>query len=122
MPPPWPSTSRRSRRGWTSRTRGSPSAGDRHGACTLRGSGGERMATATTVSTSKVAGRLNSLLRGEISAVETYTQAAKKIEDGRAAEAALLREIEREHGRNAQLLRDEVKRLGGEADNSSGAW
>jgi hypothetical protein len=71
---------------------------------------------------SKAIDQLNSLLRGEISAVETYVQAIRKLEDERAGDASLLREIEGEHGRNAQLIRDEVKRLGGDADNSSGVW
>lgn len=79
------------------------------------------MATAT-VQAPKAIDQLNSLLRGEISAVETYVLVARKIEDDRAGDAALLRQIEMEHGRNAQLLREEIKRLGGEADNSSGAW
>jgi len=79
------------------------------------------MATGTVVF-DKAIDQLNSLLRGEISAVETYTQALHKIEDDRAGDAALLREIEIEHGKNAQLLREEVRKLGGEADNASGAW
>lgn len=79
------------------------------------------MTTATT-SAEKAIDQLNSMLRGEISAVETYTQAARRFEHERAGDAALLREIELEHGRNAQLIREEVKRLGGEPDNASGAW
>ena len=75
-----------------------------------------------TVTADKAIDQLNSMLRGEISAVETYTQASRKIEGERAGDASLLREIEQEHGRNAQLIREEVKRLGGEADNASGAW
>jgi uncharacterized protein (TIGR02284 family) len=80
------------------------------------------MATETTANLDKAIDQLNSLLRGEISAVETYTQASRKIEDDRAGDAALLRGIEQEHGRNAQLIREEVKKRGGDADNSSGAW
>jgi rubrerythrin len=34
----------------------------------------------------------------------------------------MLRAIAQEHGEHAQSLRDEVRRLGGEADDSSGAW
>jgi uncharacterized protein (TIGR02284 family) len=78
--------------------------------------------TTATVSAGKGIDQLNSMLRGEISAVETYTQAARRFENERAGDAALLREIELEHGRNAQLIREEVKRLGGEPDNASGAW
>jgi len=77
---------------------------------------------AVTMAADRAVDQLNSLLRGEISAVETYTQASRKIEAERAGDASLLRQIELEHGRNAQLLRDEVKRLGGEANNASGVW
>ena len=69
-------------------------------------------------------GQLNSLLRGEISAAETYRMAIDKIADSNsaAANAGLLREIQEEHGRAAQGLRDRIRELGGEASDSSGAW
>ena len=67
--------------------------------------------------------QLNSLLRGEISAAETYRMAIDKVADGdRAANAGLLREIQEEHGRAAQGIRDRIRELGGEASDSSGAW
>ena len=68
--------------------------------------------------------QLNSLLRGEISAAETYRMAIDKIADGSTspANAGLLREIQEEHGRAAQGLRDRIRELGGEASDSSGAW
>jgi uncharacterized protein (TIGR02284 family) len=67
--------------------------------------------------------QLNSLLRGEISAAETYKMAIDKVADGGpAANAGLLREIQEEHGRAAQGLRDRIRELGGEASDSSGAW
>jgi predicted short-subunit dehydrogenase-like oxidoreductase (DUF2520 family) len=44
--------------------------------------------------------QLNSLLRGEISAVETHKQAIENIDDEHAAEATLLREA----GVNAESL------------------
>ena len=72
--------------------------------------------------TRTVVDQLNSLLRGEISAAETYRIAIEKAEAGRATELASLREISREHGEHAQKLRDEIHRLGGSADDSSGAW
>jgi uncharacterized protein (TIGR02284 family) len=75
-----------------------------------------------TVSVDQRVDQLNSLLRGEISAVETYKQAIEKVDDGHASEATLLRAIAQEHGEHAQFLRDEVRRLGGDADDSSGAW
>src|SRR3954447_8586015 len=69
--------------------------------------------------------QLNSLLRGEISAAETYKMAIDKVADSagsRLASAGLLREIQEEHGRAAQGLRDRIRELGGEASDSSGAW
>ncbi|HET9795723.1 MAG TPA: DUF2383 domain-containing protein [Thermoanaerobaculia bacterium] len=66
--------------------------------------------------------QMNSLLRGEISAAETYRIAIDKVEGDRATELASLREISREHGEHAQKLREEIRRMGGEADDSSGAW
>ena len=67
--------------------------------------------------------QLNSLLRGEISAAETYRMAIDKIAASEgAANAGLLREIQEEHGRAAQGLRDRIQELGGEASDSSGAW
>jgi uncharacterized protein (TIGR02284 family) len=67
--------------------------------------------------------QLNSLLRGEISAAETYKMAIDKVADeNRAQSAAMLREIQEEHGRAAQSLRNRIKELGGDAADSSGAW
>ena len=67
--------------------------------------------------------QLNSLLRGEISAAETYRMAIDKVADGdNVANAGLLREIQEEHGRAAQGIRDRIKELGGEASDTSGAW
>lgn len=75
-----------------------------------------------TVTVDKCIDQLNSLLRGEISSVETYEQAIRKVDDEHASDATALRAIAQEHGEAAQSLRDEVRRLGGEPDNSSGAW
>jgi uncharacterized protein (TIGR02284 family) len=75
-----------------------------------------------TVTVDQCVDQLNSLLRGEISSVETYEQAIRKIGDEHASDATALRAIAQEHGEAAQALRDEITRLGGEADNSSGAW
>ena len=75
-----------------------------------------------SVSVDERVGQLNSLLRGEVSAVETYRQAIGKVDDEHVSDAMALRAISQEHGEHAQALRDEVRRLGGEADDSSGAW
>ena len=66
--------------------------------------------------------QLNSLLRGEISAAETYRMAIDKVAADNNANAGLLREIQEEHGRAAQGIRDRIRELGGEPSDSSGAW
>src|SRR5690242_19543347 len=68
--------------------------------------------------------QLNSFLRGEISAAETYKMAIDKAakSDDTAASMGLLREIQEEHGRAAQAIRDRIRELGGEPSDSSGAW
>lgn len=68
--------------------------------------------------------QLNSFLRGEISAAETYRMAIDKAggSDDNAANLGLLREIQEEHGRAAQAIRDRIRELGGEPSDSSGAW
>jgi uncharacterized protein (TIGR02284 family) len=69
--------------------------------------------------------QLNSFLRGEISAAETYRMAIEKVSDSeqaRQADFSMLREIQQEHGRAAQALRDRIRELGGEPADSSGAW
>lgn len=75
-----------------------------------------------TASLDKAVDLLNSLLRGEISAVETYKQAIKKVDDEHTSDALALRAIAQEHGEHAHALRDEIRRVGGEPDDSSGAW
>ena len=69
--------------------------------------------------------QLNSLLRGEISAAETYRMAIEKLSDSDKAAVSsvgLLRQMQEEHGRAAQALRDRIRELGGEASDSSGVW
>lgn len=72
------------------------------------------MATTTATDT------LNSLLRGEIAATETYQQALEKVGDEPGA--AELRRIHAEHRDAANTLRQHVRRHGGEPDHGSGAW
>src|SRR5205823_3718669 len=57
---------------------------------------------------------INSLLRGELSATETYQQALAKV--GKEPGAAELRQIHDEHRSAANALRQEVHRLGGKPD------
>jgi len=82
-------------------------------------------ANAEADETGEACRQLNSFLRGEISAAETYRMAIDKVGDARDAAAqnvGLLREIQEEHGRAAQALRDRIRELGGEPSDSSGAW
>jgi uncharacterized protein (TIGR02284 family) len=63
---------------------------------------------------------LNSLLRGELSATETYQQALKKLEGTQGYEE--LKRVHREHREAANTLRQEVHKVGGKPDQGSGAW
>jgi uncharacterized protein (TIGR02284 family) len=63
---------------------------------------------------------LNSLLRGELSAVETYDQALGKLGDTKGA--VELRRIHSQHREAAAALRKHVEQHGGQPDKSSGAW
>ncbi|HXU64861.1 MAG TPA: DUF2383 domain-containing protein, partial [Polyangia bacterium] len=63
---------------------------------------------------------LNELLRGEISAVETYRQALEKLTNSDAR--MQLEDACRSHELRVQKLKDQVVRLGGKPDETSGAW
>ena len=63
---------------------------------------------------------LQSLVRGEISAIETYRQACDKATD--TPFGADLRRIMQEHEASAETLRTSVRRFGATPDTSSGVW
>jgi uncharacterized protein (TIGR02284 family) len=63
---------------------------------------------------------LNSLLRGELAATETYQQAIAKM-DG-TSHAGGLRRIHIEHREAANTLRQHIHECGGKPDQGSGAW
>jgi hypothetical protein len=63
---------------------------------------------------------LNSLLRGEISATETYQQALTKVGDEPGAED--LHRIHREHREAANMLRLHVRDHGAFPTHGSGVW
>src|SRR5689334_19410205 len=65
-------------------------------------------------------GTLNSLLRGELAATETYQQALAKL--GQDAAAEQLRQVHAEHRDAANTLRQQVHHEGGKPDQGSGAW
>ena len=62
----------------------------------------------------------NSLLRGEISAIETYSQAIHRFGD--ATDVTLLENLRRDHITSANRLREYVREMGGEPSNDSGVW
>lgn len=62
----------------------------------------------------------NRLLRGELSAVETYRQTIRKFEGDPAV--TTLRQLQAEHEYAAELLRNNVLEMGGEPSTDSGAW
>lgn len=62
----------------------------------------------------------NSLLRGEISAIETYQQAMEKFDDELKTDK--LQDIKSNHEKSANILKEHIRKLGGEADESSGIW
>lgn len=64
--------------------------------------------------------KLNSFLRGELSAVETYEQAMAKIDDQTLRQQ--LQDLKHSHEMRAQKLSSRVRELGGEPDSSSGVW
>ncbi|HET8937480.1 MAG TPA: PA2169 family four-helix-bundle protein [Polyangiales bacterium] len=63
---------------------------------------------------------LNSFLRGEISAVETYRQALEKVE--RPQISTQLQDCMQSHKQRVTLLSDQIRALGGTPSTSSGVW
>ncbi len=62
----------------------------------------------------------NKLLRGEISAIETNSQAIEKFFD--SPESITLEQILADHQDSADALRDHISEMGGVADSESGPW
>jgi len=63
---------------------------------------------------------LNSFLRGEISAVETYRQAIGVITDDRIK--GLLEDCQHDHERRVESLKERIEKLGGTPAEGSGPW
>lgn len=63
---------------------------------------------------------LNSFLRGEISAVETYRQAIGRISD--ESLRSQLEDCQRDHQQRVEALRERIEKLGGTPAESSGLW
>lgn len=68
----------------------------------------------------KMISRLNSLLRGEISAVESYRLAADKLTNPQ--HRVVLDENLRSHQMRVNQLRDFIVQLGGQPSGGAGAW
>jgi uncharacterized protein (TIGR02284 family) len=95
----------------------------KHDRTTDRTTAGGTYAASTETSEDLIR-NLNKLLRGELSATETYRQALDKIgkEYGRDAKFHQLAEIQRDHENAASELRGMIERRGGEPSDDSGAW
>ena len=67
---------------------------------------------------------LNRVLRGELSAMETYRQALDKIRDeyGQDTRFQQLTQMLHDHEQAAQQLRAKIRQLGGTESTDSGAW
>jgi len=68
----------------------------------------------------KTVEQLNSFLRGEISAVETYRQAIDSMKT--AQFSSTLSECKQSHEQRVAILTEEIRKLGGTPAESSGAW
>lgn len=66
-----------------------------------------------------VINNLNSLLRGEISAVETYNQAITHLENEPVADLIANRDC---HAKRVALLKSNIAQHGGTPDATSGMW
>jgi len=66
------------------------------------------------------AGTLNSLLRGEMAAAETYSLALKKFAESGHADA--IRRLQEDHLEAANILRRHIHIHGGKPAKGSGAW
>jgi uncharacterized protein (TIGR02284 family) len=64
--------------------------------------------------------KLNKLLRGEISAIETYRQALEKLDETK--NATEIRRLHDEHIEAANMLRRHIHGHGGQPEKESGAW
>ena len=76
--------------------------------------------TTTTPSNDQTIDQLNSFLRGELAAVETYRQALSKIEN--ATHRATLEQSSRSHQNRVDWLNQEIQRRGGSPAKGSGIW
>ena len=64
--------------------------------------------------------QLNSLLQGELSALETYRQVLEKIEDTRAKQ--VLKDCHMCHSKRVDTIVEKIVSLGGRPAENSGVW
>jgi len=77
----------------------------------------------TTPATKADVDALNNLLRGEISAVETYTQAIEKFKQPEHRPVSnVLTRIRDEHSQTVNTLRERVMAHGGKPSDGAGVW
>lgn len=74
----------------------------------------------TMITTDPTVKVLNSLLRGELSAIETYSQVIHKFPD--AAALSRLKAIRSDHLESVAVLRMLIKLREGDPDTDSGVW
>jgi len=70
--------------------------------------------------TTQTVNHLNSFLRGELAAVETYRLALNKLDQ--SPHRALLEHCERSHAARARIIAEEVRTRGGQPSDGSGPW
>lgn len=63
---------------------------------------------------------LNSFLRGEISAVETYRQAIARVSDAKMKDE--MEQCLHDHEHRVESIRERVEKLGGKPSQGSGIW
>ena len=79
------------------------------------------MDTSTNPSDEKTVSALNELLRGELSAVESYDKAMPAVKDDPVLQADLA-ECRASHDARASRIRAAIVQVGGRPSESSGAW
>ncbi|MEW5917378.1 MAG: DUF2383 domain-containing protein [Gemmatimonadota bacterium] len=78
--------------------------------------------TTEHVEAAKTVRTLNSLLRGEISAANTYGLAIPQVTASRSADAERLRSIAREHDATVKHIREVIVQFGGTPDEATTVW
>ena len=78
--------------------------------------------TLDSVDNSKVVRTLNWLLRGEISAAQTYGLAIPIVADNTPSDTTTLRAIAKQHDTAVETIRAAIEKAGGKPETASSAW